>query len=175
MYCEKTGNACVATRINGQFVDTRGRPVKPSTAVEMGKIGIPPSYTNVCVMAKTNKLRATAKDKTGRLQYFYGWKHKKDAQNAKYTRIAKAAKRMGPLREKFRQLMRSDDSKEKAVGLSYIMMDEFGMRPGKKDGAKKGAAAEEEQEDRGEWDEAVNDTASDSDKASHEFMCYSVE
>ena len=142
MYCEKTGNACVATRINGQFVDTRGRPVKPSTAVEMGKIGIPPSYTNVCVMAKTNKLRATAKDKTGRLQYFYGWKHKKDAQNAKYTRIAKAAKRMGPLREKFRQLMRSDDSKEKAVGLSYIMMDEFGMRPGKKDGAKRSAAAQ---------------------------------
>ena len=130
---------CVATRDeNGVFVDMNGSRIDAANAVDMHRIGISPSYTDVCVLPKSSKrLRALATDSLGTRQYFYSKTHSKTASDRKFQRVAKLAGGMQELRAKFRNLMLSDNPKSRAVGLSMIMCDELGMRPGKKNSARK--------------------------------------
>ena len=129
---------CVASRTDGGvFVTPGGRRVAPAKAVRMHRIGIPQSFTDVCVLGKQHEpLIALATDGKGQRQYFYTWDHRKRSRSEKTKRIARLAAQIGDLRETIRALMNDKGKdvaaeKRRAVGLSFRLMDKLAMRPGK--------------------------------------------
>lgn len=136
---DSTGRNCAVTRKNGAFVNTSdGKRVSKRDAAYLRKLRIPPKYRNVCILPKSKNIgvKATAIDGKNKLQYFYDNKHRKIMREKKYDRVGKLAGMVKKLEREFRSLMNSEDRKERAVGLAYMMMLHCGIRPGKKSGVR---------------------------------------
>jgi DNA topoisomerase-1 len=96
-------------------------------------IYIPPSYTNVSVSCDENeKLQATAKDKSGKVQYFYTKRHKEHASAKKWMRLRDFIEQIPKIRKYFDVILNDVKSsdKDKALALGVKLMDTCNFRVG---------------------------------------------
>jgi DNA topoisomerase-1 len=102
-------------------------------AVARGRsVYIPAAYTDVrSSCSGGSSLQATAVDASGKRQYFYSGAHRVSASESKWKRVALFAERIPEIRRRvFEAVTGETSSKERALGVGIMLLDECNFRVG---------------------------------------------
>jgi DNA topoisomerase-1 len=105
----------------------------PARAVARGRsVYIPAAYTDVrSSCSDESPLQATAVDASGKRQYFYSGAHRVSASESKWKRVALFAERIPEIRRRvFEAVTGETSSKERALGVGIMLLDECNFRVG---------------------------------------------
>lgn len=118
----------------GRFVylGARGRVKSPSTLRRIGKLAIPPAYSDVWICRKANgHLQATGRDSKGRKQYRYHALWRKIRDEAKFDRLIAFSEELPKLRRKIAaDLRRPGLDREKVVAAIVLLLQHSLIRIG---------------------------------------------
>lgn len=108
-----------------------GRPISSKIAEIIPQI--PASYTKTCAAdpKSRGKIKATAVDGSGKLQYFYSPDYRKHKNAIKFDRVRQLIDKMPSIRAQLRVDLDSPKPSVQMRAIAITMMDKFGLRPGK--------------------------------------------
>lgn len=114
------------------YVGARGKVKSLSTLRRIGKLAIPPAYSDVWICRKANgHLQATGRDAKGRKQYRYHAQWRKIRDGAKFDRLVAFSEALPKLRKKIAVDLRQPGlSEEKVVAAIVLLLQHSLIRIG---------------------------------------------
>lgn len=128
----------------GQFTSVRGRAtrgeMRPATAAERKKLGVPPAYTDVQITDDPNaELRATARNSKNKLVSYYSeeWDNKQAAK--KWARIQELNDAMPDMLKRVNKDI-ANETDDRDVAMTIRLIAQTGLRNGNEEGKGTGAS-----------------------------------